>query len=108
MTYSKGPLRITGPSQGAGPCDDSGDYAIVEPGGIIIGEANHRISEYGYRDAEANARLWATAPELLEALKTSESLLKRLRVCNRDFEREIDEACEQAHAAIAKTKGERE
>lgn len=52
------------------------------------------------------AMLIATAPELLEALKISESLLKRLRICNRDFEQEIDEVCEQAHAAIAKAKGE--
>lgn len=106
MTYSKGPLRTSGPSQGKDRYDN-GDYAIVEPGGVIIGEAFHHISKDGDRDAEANARLWAVAFDLLEALEASESLLKRLRVCNRDFEQEIDKACEQAHAAIAKTKGEK-
>ena len=104
MTYTKGPLKITGPSSGDGP--DGGDYAIYA-GGVIIGEAIHRADEDEYRDAEANARLWAASPELLAALEASESLLKRLSVCNRDFTRQIDEACKQAHTAIAKAKGER-
>jgi hypothetical protein len=70
MSYTKGPLWISGPSQGKERNDDGGDYAIVEPGGIIIGEAFHRVGEDAYRDAEANARLWASAPNLLAALET--------------------------------------
>lgn len=105
MTYSKG-LRISGPSQnGGGLIGDGGDYAIVEPGGIIVGEAFHHISAYVWRDAEANAQLWAAAPELLDTLMVSAVLLKRLRGCNRDFINEIDEILEQSHDAIAKAKG---
>lgn len=59
------------------------------------------------KEGEVNARLIAVAPEMLEALQASESLLKRLRACNRDFVQEIDEVCEQAHTAIARTRGER-
>lgn len=69
MNYTKESLRISGPSLGSGSNDDGGDYAIIEPGGIIVGEAYHRVGESAYRDAEANARLWAAAPDMAEALK---------------------------------------
>jgi len=69
MSYTKGPLRISGPSQGREPDDDGGNYAIIESGGIIIGEAFHCIGKDAYRDARANARLWASAPDLLDELR---------------------------------------
>ena len=78
MSYSRGPLRISGPSQAGIRRGDGGDYAIVEPGGIIIGEAFHRVGEEGYRDAKANAQLWAIAPKLLEALEPFAALYSRL------------------------------
>lgn len=115
MTYSKGPLRITGPSQGKDHY--SGDYAIIEPGDVIIGGAFRHAGKDGDRDAEANARLWAAAPELLEALETLYHLVSEVAnpgafdngvyAPNGKCEGDVlaGEIIEQARVAIAKTKG---
>lgn len=117
MSYSKGPLRISGPSQGGGSNDGSGDYAIVEPGGIIIGEAFHRVGEDVYRDAEANARLWAKAPDLLVALDVLTDAIEDYHFSGPD-DRSMEEwnksgailkaAYEQTRAAIAGARGDNE
>lgn len=110
MTYTKGPLKITGPSSGDGPYDDGGDHAIYA-GGVIIGEAIHRADEDEYRDAEANARLWAAAPDLLAACELVEpaivSLLDELSQTKAtDWGLVNDCLCEVAKA-IRKAKGEK-
>lgn len=106
MTYSKGPLQVVGPSDGKGLYDDGGDYAIVEivESGCraIIGEANHRVGENEYRDAEANARLWAAASGMLEALKVAIDALGYDRT-----RQDRLEAQKIINAAILKAKGER-
>lgn len=78
MSYSR-QLRISGPSVGNTLGDKGGDYAIIEPGGIIIGEAYHCIGEDAYRDAEANARLWAAASDLRAALEALEGEADKMR-----------------------------
>lgn len=95
MTYTKGPLKITGPSPGTGPGDDGGDYAIYESG-VIIGEAIHRADENEYRNAEANARLWAAAPDLLAALVELVAVPNKHRP---------DRVWNEARVAIAKATG---
>jgi len=70
MTHTPGPWDFTGPSPGKMKgYDDGGDYAIIARG--IIAEAFHRIDDDTYADAEANARLIAAAPDLLEALENA-------------------------------------
>jgi hypothetical protein len=65
--HTQGPLTIHGPSDGKGPYDDGGDYAIVDADGKIIGEAIHKVDYAEFRPARANAHLWAAAPDLLVA-----------------------------------------
>ena len=100
MTYTKGPLKVTGPSCGTGPDDDGGDYAIYESG-VVIGEAIHRVGEDEYRDAEANATLWAAAPGLLKACQVALDALG----CDRTRQDRL-EAQKIINAAIIKAKGE--
>ena len=117
MSYTKGPLRIHGPSPGIGPYDDGGDYAIIDEDNLVIGEAIHRVNENAYRDAEANARLWASAPDLLAERDALRDALKKLmtataallhalqiegiiNVENEDFPQYVPEAMKQARAAL--------
>lgn len=98
MGYTKGPLRISGPSQ------FDGDYAIVAPGGVIIGEAYARVGRDSHIDAEANARLWAAAPTMYEALLDAEfSLVCLTRRLN--AKEENNENLKNVRAAIALAKG---
>lgn len=99
MGHTKGPLRIIGPSQRG-----DGDYAIVESGDIIIGEAFYRVNEDAYRDAEANARLWASAPKMFEALLDAEFSL--VCYCRRlGVKEEENQNLNNVRAAIALAKG---
>lgn len=69
------------------------------------------ISPFGFVEAEANARLIAAAPELLESLERAEKQLavafnpggddKILTICRS----EAQLSCNQARAAISKAKG---
>jgi hypothetical protein len=61
MAHIEGPLEIRGPAQ-------DGDYAIIaqiDGKPAIIGEAYRTVSEGIDTTAEDNARLWASAPDLL-------------------------------------------
>lgn len=77
--------------------DDGGDYAIVDSSGAIIGEAIHRVGPTATRPAAANARLWAAAPDLLEALKA----------CVEQHECDGAESC-PCHAGLAAIKAAEE
>ena len=65
--HTPGPLTTRGPSNGLGPLDDGGDYGIMDAAGKVVGEAYYKVGVAMFRPAEANARLWAAAPDLLAA-----------------------------------------
>ena len=66
MEHTKGPWRAAGPS--CSPLHDAGDYAIHDTDGAIIAETFLQVSKDGTRPAEANAKLMAASPRMLEAL----------------------------------------
>jgi len=72
--YTQGPLDIKGPSNGKQKSiDGGGDFAILKDG-FIVGEAFRLCGELPSKvpviaDAESNARLWASAPDLLADCK---------------------------------------
>ena len=81
MNRTPGPLTIVGPSRGGTPCDDGGDYAIMQNGGVIA-ETIHRINETRYENARANAEFivhaWNTYDELLDAAQNAANVLAAL------------------------------
>jgi hypothetical protein len=70
MAHTEGPL--TTKAAGAFTEDDGLDVAILDSEGRIIGEAYYQVGPDDFRPAEDNARLWASAPDLLVALRTVE------------------------------------
>lgn len=94
--HTPGPWTITGPGKYIPGFSDGGDYAIEDAAGQIIAEAIHQVDRSEFRPAEANARLIAAAPEMLEALRRSLSWLS-------SYPGEGAMGCyDQARAAIAK------
>lgn len=97
-----GPWSVTGdPDSFSGVCVEAEKEGIIHwviadrIGGHILGE------EYDdYSEVEANARLIAAAPELLEALI-------RLSEAARDMHGYLEGAVSQAEDAIAKALGEK-
>ena len=68
--HTPGPLAIQGPSIDAPATrGEVGDYAILDADGCIIGEAYRVVGPGTERPAEANARLWAAAPDLAAELE---------------------------------------
>jgi len=67
--HTPGPLRIVGPSPGGRPDDDGGDYAIIDKDNELIAETYHHVNYGETRPARANAKLFAAAPLMYEALK---------------------------------------
>lgn len=98
MSYSPGPWKVWGES-------------IRQPEGIAIGQGDAgyslaRVFSQGH-DGEANARLIAAAPELLEALEEAEYRLREL--AHQVWPQGVsyyEPAVVKARAAIAKAKGE--
>ena len=88
--YTQGPWTML---KAATQVDGAYDFAICRADSQIIAEAFGRSSDKDYHDAEANARLIAAAPELLEALK---AIASEHRECS---------ATDAARAAIAKAEG---
>jgi hypothetical protein len=107
--HTPGPYTVKGPSKGRvdnGVRHAAGDYAIMDADDKIIGEA-YNLVDYGKdgtRPAEANARLFASAPELLAACEN----MVRLAATGddvEDFAVQMNMAMQQIRAAIAKAKG---
>ena len=65
--HTLGPLTTKGPSVKKLPHTDGGDYAIIDSKGKIIAEAIYKVGRDDFRPALANAKLYAAAPDLLEA-----------------------------------------
>lgn len=106
-THTPGPLTITGPSggirHGRFQVDDGGDYAIIDSAGKIIGEAIRLVAECDERPAQANACLWAAAPDLLAACKAIE--IQFGGMADSDIESEARAAIDLTRSAIAKAEG---
>ena len=81
--HTQGRLQIVGPSEARvdwGPTKhDAGDYAIVDEQHHILGEAYARVGTKTIAPAEANARLWSAAPDLLDACEVALFNLRHLR-----------------------------
>ncbi len=102
--HTPGPLTVRGPSPGGGSMDDGGDYAILNERGHIVGEAYRKVGRNNFgvtfeADAEANARLWAAAPDLLAVC---EALVSDLTA---DDRANMGDAYDAICAAIAKARG---
>ena len=78
MTHTPGPWKIVRAVISAE------DYAIVAGG--IIAEVFHRIDDETFADAEANARLIAAAPVMLEALEATKKFIAELYEAGEEWE----------------------
>jgi hypothetical protein len=70
--HTPGEWKVGPASSGRGPSDDGGDYPITvweDDYPHIIAEVINKTREDTHQPAEANAKLIAAAPDLLEALK---------------------------------------
>lgn len=97
MKYTLGPLSI----KKAEDSDDP-DWAIVDANDKVIGEAFNLVCFDTYRPAEANARLWAAAPDLLaerDALREACKVALDALGCDRVRQDRL-EAQEIIHAAL--------
>ncbi len=97
--HTPGPWRTSGPSKVVSAISDGGDYAILDADGEIIAEAIRQVGPSDFRPANANARLIAAAPDLLEAL---EAILAE----DNPTLATMNERLEAGRAAIAKARGE--
>lgn len=107
MSYTPGPWKV-------GYSDGSGAEDIPREGAEITDESDKAIVRGGSPEGDIaygvlwveDARLMAAAPELLEALKESASLIAVIAdvVCEEDRD-SIDELLPRLNAAIAKAEG---
>lgn len=69
--HTPGPWMAHGPAKPTPDAPEGGDYCIQDGGTNVIGEAFYRVSAGvgGTRNAKANARLMAAAPDMLETLE---------------------------------------
>ncbi|TXH53687.1 MAG: hypothetical protein E6Q97_12650 [Desulfurellales bacterium] len=76
--HTPGPWEILGPGKPTSDAPEGGDFAITDSNKDIIAETFFRVSAVKSRPSEANARLIAAAPELLEALYWYEGMAKEM------------------------------
>lgn len=98
--YTPGPWEIISPAYGSYQIRRQSDkpgyhYNSICSGAITSGD-------YGLQQ-HANARLIATAPELLEKLKEAENYI---RECQHDFAFEDNGILKEIHTLIIKAEGE--
>ncbi len=69
--HTPGPWMAHGPAKPTADAPEGGDYCIQDGGTNVIAETFYRVSEGagGTRNARANARLIAAAPDMLDALR---------------------------------------
>lgn len=107
--HTNGPWRVeTGTTLIWGACDqfDASSFGMGYPiAEARISPSNQRWAKGPNEDeGEANARLIAAAPDLLEALEASDMMLKRL-VPEGSYCPGINDVLERSRAAITKAKG---
>ena len=104
--HTPGPWKLDRSLQ---PADGEYDYAISSPEHFVLAEAFGRSANGGHPPAEANARLIAAAPELLEALREAEVGLEFAgadkTIAEGDFIPTPTLALRAVRAAIAKATG---
>ncbi len=81
--HTPGIWQISGPSSGKASSDDGGDYAIYirnDAGDAqIFAEVIYRTDTNTYQPVEANAKLIAAAPDLVQALILATQELNAIR-----------------------------
>jgi len=103
MTHTKGPWAIAGEEHANVILSE--DFVIADVYAFKKGEAGPRTDEEG----EANARLIAAAPDLLEALKANLTALDEIRDMFAAHDMPgLTDLIEQTTAAIAKAEGKGE
>lgn len=103
MGHTLGPLTIKGPSPLVLGGLTGGDYIVLGSDGHTIGQAYRVTGIESRENAEANARLWAAAPDLLAVLEELVDLVEDAR----QGKYKIDYFTTQpGRHAIAKAKGE--
>ncbi len=96
--FTPGPLTV----KCASKLSDGGwDWAIRDTHGFIIAECYNVVANNTRRPAEANARLFAAAPDLLEALKD----LKNAILTPQHLFENLAASLNKAHVAISKAEG---
>lgn len=93
MSHTPGPWEIR----------DSNMRTIEAPGGSICTPSGHCLKGRPDEELEANARLIAAAPDLLEACK--QVLDAQVANDQSQWEHLLDEALERIEAAVAKAEG---
>lgn len=75
--HSSGPWMAHGPAKPSLDAPEGGDWCIQDGGTNVIAETFYRVHEGvgGTRPAEANARLFAAAPDLLAACKNARDII---------------------------------
>lgn len=107
--HTPGPWMAYGPALPTTDSPEGGDYCVMDGGTNVIAEAFYRVSEGvgGTHNAEANARLIAAAPLMLEALQ---DVLREFVDPNQGLDQFdsaiVRKAVERARAAIAAATGE--
>lgn len=104
MSYTPGPWIADGKLVHA---ENGSALYIAECQNVGVGERWSGTDYASEPHAEANARLIAAAPELLEVLESIEMRLDAFNEAQRDMPADSVWVClEKARAAIAKAKGE--
>lgn len=98
---------VTGDEPQLGNCSRF-SYAVSDEQGFIVAHCTGALVTMSSRRSEANARLFAAAPKLLDALNKSHSLIARLEAHLQQIDEWDDEwqdAIEANQSAIAKAEG---
>ena len=104
--HTPGPWSISAPVRAVG--DEANDFAIaalVDETRSVIAEAFWRVGTTRFAPAEANARLIAQAPAMLEMLK--ELLADHANIVECLEDNLMDETCEKARAILRAAEGEK-
>lgn len=110
MAHTPEPFLIHGPTDGTGPMDDGGDFAIyVERDNTkhIIAEVISKTRDNNREPAEDNARLFAASGDLLDfAVQIFNGIDTQMIRMKTPADETLANVLRRGRAAIAKAKGE--